>query len=293
MELRKLLDAVIYSQGVCVLRDIRQFASRLIVNPHGLESFQTQGLRDWATTTPFRIVQRRTFRHARRIVSLGGRLTKILEREVGDPRRITVIPNGVNLVAEQVRRAPRGDGPLRLLFVGRLARNKGVPDLVRAMEILDREGAGGSVHLDLAGAGPLLADLSGACKLPNVRFWGKVTDEQLEMLYRQAHVFVLPTLFEGMPTVVLEAMARSLPVLVTDVGATTELVDDANGRIIAKADPAALARVLREFAGLPPASLERLGEAGLQRVRTRFTWPQVADGHAELFRQLQPRRSGR
>jgi len=285
-ELRKLPDAVIYSQGVCVLRGIREFSSRLIVNPHGLESFQTISLRDWATTTPFRIVQRRTFRHARFVVSLGGRLTKILEREVGDPRRIEVLPNGVNLPDEPADRPPRGNGPLRLLFVGRLARNKGVPDLIHAMRILDQQGLAGSFQLDLAGAGPLLEELSSACTLPNVRFWGKVTDEHLEELYRQAHVFVLPTLFEGMPTVVLEAMARGLPVLVTDVGATTELVDDANGRIIAKNDPEGLVATLRRFAELPAASLPRLGMSGLERVRTRFTWPQVADGHFKLFTKV-------
>jgi len=285
-ELRKLPDAVIYSQGVCVLRGIEEFSRRLIVNPHGLESFQTLSLRDWATTTPFRIVQRRTFRHARFVVSLGGRLTNILEREVGDRRRIEVLPNGVNLPSEPIQRAPRGEGPLRLLFVGRLARNKGVSDLVRAMAILHRQGLGPLVHLDLAGAGPLLADLTRACKLPNVRFWGKVTDEQLEALYRQADVFVLPTLFERMPTVVLEAMARSLPVLVTDVGATTELVDDTNGQIIQQKDPDGMAVAIRQFAELPDVSLRKLGGLGLERVRTRFTWPQIADGHFALFRRV-------
>jgi glycosyltransferase involved in cell wall biosynthesis len=285
-ELRKVPDAIIYSQGVCVLRGIHEFSRRLIVNPHGLESFQTLSFRDWATTTPFRLVQRRTFRHARYVVSLGGRLTKILEREIGDSRRIVVLPNGVNLPSEPVHRAPRGDGPLRLLFVGRLARNKGVSDLVRAMGILDRQGLSGSITLDLAGAGPLLAQLSRDCRLPSVTFWGKVTDEQLEELYRRAHVFVLPTLFEGMPTVVLEAMARSLPALVTDVGATTELVDDANGKIIRKRDPVGLSATLRRFADMSEDTLAKLGEAGRERVRSRFTWSQVADSHARLIAQL-------
>jgi glycosyltransferase involved in cell wall biosynthesis len=285
-ELRKFPAAIIYSQGVCVLRGIHEFSPRLIVNPHGLESFQTLSFRDWATTAPFRIVQRRTFRHARFLVSLGGRLTSILHREAGDGDRVIVLPNGVNLPNAVPSRPPRDGRPFRLLFVGRLARNKGIADLLEAMELLNRSGAGEHVQLDIAGAGPMLEQLQRAGDWTNVKLWGKVSDARLEELYEHADAFILPTLFEGMPTVVLEAMARSLPVLVTDVGATRELVDESNGRIIAKKDARGLAARILELIEMPEHSLHALGRAGYERAKTRFTWPHVADRHVDLFRRL-------
>lgn len=281
--LRTIPQAVIYSQGICVLKDIGNFSSRLIVNPHGLESFQAIDLRSWATTTPFRFVQRNTLKNARFVVSLGGHLTSILRREVRDERRIVVIPNGVRVPASPTIRHPRANRPIRLLFVGRLAGNKGVGDLLAAVGILNSRGLGEQVHLDIAGAGPLLAQLKQTTREPNVRLWGKVSDEQLDALYRDADVFVLPTLFEGMPTVVLEAMARSLPVLVTDVGATRELVDDSNGKIIAKRNPAGLAADIRRFLELPPHVLVQLGYSGYLRAKNRFDWSAVASLHYELF----------
>jgi glycosyltransferase involved in cell wall biosynthesis len=287
--LRNLPDAIVYSQGICVVRHIREFADRLVVNPHGLESFQTLTLRDWAKAAPFRLVQRHTFRHARHVISLGGRLTDILSRECGSPGKVVVLPNGV-VMPPRSERFPSPEGsPIRLLFVGRLAPNKGVPDLLAALEELDRRGHCARFEADIVGGGPLLEALRGANVRTNVRFLGKVSDERLDELYARADVLVLPTLFEGMPTVVLEAMARGLPVLVTDVGATRELVDDLNGEIIPKRDPAALADALLRLRALGADGRRAMGARGLARVNERFTWLGVADGHLKLFDSLRRR----
>jgi glycosyltransferase involved in cell wall biosynthesis len=195
-------------------------------------------------------VQRRTFRHARHLISLGGRLTGILERETGRlSGKIVVIPNGVVVPGASPRKPRDASEPIRLLFVGRLAPNKGVPDLLEGMDELGRRGASGRFRLDIVGGGPLLDALRAANKRPNVAFLDKVSDDRLEELYASADALVLPTLFEGMPTVVLEAMARGIPVLVTDVGASKELVDDSNGQIIPKRAPEALADAPLNLAG--------------------------------------------
>ncbi len=284
--LRAMPDAVIYAQGICVVRGIRELSNRLIVNPHGLEAFQVTSLRDQAAAIPMRAIHRHMFRHARVVVSLGGRLTEILTRECGDSSRVAVIPNGVT-VPDTVARPPRSGGtPLRLLFVGRLAQNKGVPDLLAAMDVLQRRGAADQFELDVAGGGPLLEALSAANKRPNVRLLGKISDESLEQLYGEADALVLPTLFEGMPTVVLEAMARGLPVLVTDVGATRELVDSSNGEIIPKQDPEALADALERLRDQGTEGRKRLGERGRARTTERFSWERVAEEHLRLFAKI-------
>jgi glycosyltransferase involved in cell wall biosynthesis len=290
--LLRMPDAVIYSEGVLGWVRSRQLRPRLIINPHGLESFQTAGLagrtpKDRLVGSIIRASSRHGMRQGRYVVSLGGSLTDILRREIPDPdRRVVVLPNGVTPPSSDVIRPIAEARPVRALFVGRFAANKGIPDLLAAIEILNNRGMASRFHVDLVGAGPLLAPLSAANTCPNVTFHGPVDDETLDRLYREAHVFVLPTLFEGMPTVVLEAMARRLPILVTDVGATREMVDPSNGFIIPKQDPGHLADRLIELADMPPEQRAAMGDASWQRVQDRFTWDSVADAHHALFESL-------
>jgi glycosyltransferase involved in cell wall biosynthesis len=98
-------------------------------------------------------------------------------------------------------------------------------------------------------------------------------------------------LFEGMPTVVLEAMARGLPALVTDVGASRELVDSSNGEIIPKRDPNALADALLRLESMGTSGRDALGRAGRQRAMERFTWKAVAQAHVRLFAEVNESRS--
>jgi glycosyltransferase involved in cell wall biosynthesis len=290
--LRTLPDAIVYSQGLCVVRGIRSFEGRLVVNPHGLELFQTARVIDWAKGVPFRMVQRHTFRHATHVVSLGGRLTDILTRETkGCPGKVATLPNGVRVpaAASVGGRVRDQRAPVKLIFVGRLARNKGVADLLQAMTIIRELGREGHVELDIVGGGPMLQELRQlACGL-RVTFHEDVSDSTLEDLYRTADVLVLPTLFEGMPTVVLEAMARALPVLVTDVGATRELVDESNGAIIPKRDAQGIARAILRMVDLGPDARRRMGEAGQAKVDARFTWERVAESHHALFKSMATR----
>lgn len=285
--LRTLPDAVIYSQGYAVWSGAREFTPRLVVNPHGLESFQTLTLKDWLIGVPFRAVTRRITRDARFVVSLGGRLTTILRNFVPQPdRRIVVLPNGVNVPADTAPEKERRPGSLSILFVGRFAANKGIGDLLDAYRMVTADGDQKGLELHLVGDGPLYADLNARHRRPDIHFHGKASDEMLDRLYRNANLFVLPTLFEGMPTVVLEAMARGLPIAVTDVGATRELVDDTNGFIIPKRNPGSLAATLRTFAQLSDERRRSLGMASLRKVRERFTWSAVAAAHVRLFERV-------
>lgn len=285
--LRTMPDAIVYSQGMVVWKDIAEFSRRLIVNPHGLEAHQAFGWKDWLVTLPFRRIFEHIFRHAGHVVSLGGRLTTILRRIVPDPdRRIVVLPNGVvpPVGPPLDRECPAGH--LDALFVGRFATNKGIADLLAAVDLLNARGFGDRLRVRLVGGGPLYEPLLGANRRANVEFCGGVDDATLDRLYMEADVFVLPTLFEGMPTVVLEAMARGLPIIVTDVGATRELVDDTNGFIIDKGNPADLAGRLERMVSMSAVERRALGHASLERVHARFTWPRVAQAHMELFEKV-------
>ena len=72
--------AIIYAQGLSVLKGLPEFGNRVIVNPHGLEPFQSLTFSDRMKTLPLRLFEKYQFKHAAKIVSLGGNLTKILHR---------------------------------------------------------------------------------------------------------------------------------------------------------------------------------------------------------------------
>ena len=284
---RQYPDHLIYSQGLSVWAGLDELAPRLIVNPHGLEPYQTLDTTTWLKTLPFRLVFNRIFRKAAHTISLGGHLSDILQQRMGSKKnRLVVLPNATNPVSLPSDHHKQRGAKLRFLFAGRFAANKGIDTLLSAAQILHQRGFGPRFQLALVGKGPLFESMYAQYDLPGVHFLGFVPDEGLDALYLDAHVFVLPTLFEGMPTVVLEAMARAMPILVTDVGATLELVDPSNGIILPKRDPEALATAMQQMIELPDEQFTRLSIRSLEKFKERFTWEAVAGQHLDLFKRM-------
>lgn len=282
---------LIYSQGLSVWTDIDEFADRTIVNPHGLEPYQALGTMAKLKTLPYRRVFDQLFKRCRRTVSLGGQLTEIIRPRLGRPEQLAVLPNATNpldLPAPQLHKH-KGQ-PLRFMFVGRFSDNKGIVHLLEATQSLNQQGLTDQFVVDLCGKGPLFEAMQQRFPLPNVQFRGFVSDDDLDQAYLDNHVFVLPTLYEGMPTVILEAMARAMPIIVTDVGATLELVGPENGRIIQKQNSGDLAGKMQSFLKMPEEEYEQLSVHSLSKFLRSFTWEAVAAAHLKLFREVQSER---
>ena len=134
--------------------------------------------------------------------------------------------------------ADRTDGAVRLLYVGRVVRTKGLRDAVRA---LGRLKTSTRVELDVVGDGFDLA----ACEAlvvelglgDRVRFHGRQPRERVEDFYRAADVFVFPSYREPGGNVVFESMGYALPLVVTDLGGPGNVVDDTCGIRVHPADP--------------------------------------------------------
>lgn len=284
--LDELAPDVVLSQGFCVWQGMARYGDRLIVHPHGLEMFQGITARERLMGTPFRWAMRHMVRRSKVVVSLGGKLTGVLEHLVqGSRARVAVLPNAVDVPAIPPA-YPVAEGPLRLLYVGRFAFNKGIDVLMDVAQRLVREGRGDALRFELAGDGPLLKHYQEAGLPANVRLLGRVDDDTLFRLYGECHALVLPTRFEGMPTVVLEAMARARPVLVSDVGATAELVDRTNGYLLPKGDAEALNRAVMDLVSASDAARAAMGNASWERCRAHFAWPAVTARSVELFKQV-------
>jgi glycosyltransferase involved in cell wall biosynthesis len=179
--------------------------------------------------------------------------------------RAEVLPHGVDLT--RFRTAPSGPGrPLRLLAVGRLVEKKGFDVLVDAVARLRVP-----FRLRIVGDGPERDRL----RAEHVELVGSLTHAELPREYAAADVVVVPSVEDasgdrdGLPNVVLEAMACGRPVVAGDVGAVATAVDATTGMRVPPRDPVALARALERLA-LRPELRAALGRAGRLRVESDF-----------------------
>jgi glycosyltransferase involved in cell wall biosynthesis len=189
--------------------------------------------------------------------------------------KCTVVP----LAVDARRFAPPATMPAHrpgsratLLLVGRLRYYKGLDTLLRALVDLPE------LHLDVVGDGPMQAPWEAlALELgvaERVTFYGRVGDADLPEYYRQADIFVLPAnaRAEAFGTVLLEAMACSLPCITTEVGSGTSWVvrDGITGLVVPPCAPRALAGAIRSLLD-DPERLNEMGQAGRARVEAEFT----------------------
>lgn len=269
-----------YGQGFTLWAYVRRRAMPCMVNLHGLEMFQTMSLRQTIESVPFRLIARNLARHADVVVSEGGKLTRLLTDVVGaDPGRVVVLPNGVSpAYVEAGRQAGLEREHNTLLFVGRLEYNKGLAVLLEALAQLDHKDA----RLVVIGDGPLRARLQRRAD-SRVQWLGRVSDDVLLQWYHRAGVLVFPTLYEGMPTVILEAMCARLPIIATDVGAIDTMVTSENGWLLPPGDSHALAEALRQFLSLSVDEKRPLGDRSRALVEERYTWERIAQATYDVM----------
>ncbi|NCO86554.1 MAG: glycosyltransferase family 4 protein [Rhodobacterales bacterium] len=163
--------------------------------------------------------------------------------------------------------SPHGDGG-QLLFVGRLAAVKGLPVLFEALTLIaDRLPR---LRLTLVGDGPDRRALEAEARGLPVAFVGYKSQSEVAELLRGADALVLPSFAEGLPVVLMEAMAARLPVIATRIAGVPELVEDgASGLLVPPGDAQALAAAIAAVLG-DPARAGRMGAAGRAKVSAEF-----------------------
>jgi glycosyltransferase involved in cell wall biosynthesis len=156
--------------------------------------------------------------------------------------------------------------PYRVLFVGRLSPEKGVKYLLQAVSLLISQGD--VVDLRIVGTGALEGKLQREANdlaiADLVHFQGFVPHgEELRRMYRESDVFVLPSLEDQQPKVLLEAMSQSVPVIATNVGGIPSMIQNGeNGLLISPAQPGETAEAIRQVT-MDDELRQRLVEAGL------------------------------
>lgn len=168
------------------------------------------------------------------------------------------------------------DRPVRFLFCGRLTTQKGLEVALAALAEMQAQEPERPWSLDVVGDGPLRKHFEETARIldigKKVTFHGFLSREETRRRYQGADVFIFPSRFEGMPNVVLEAMACGLPILGTRIAGTEQLViPERNGLLVDVDDvPALTAACLRL---LRDEDLRwRMGDSGRALVLERWTW---------------------
>ncbi len=163
--------------------------------------------------------------HASKIICLSELQKDIISAKYGlKKEKITVLPNGVSK-AFFIKRTLKRNNVLTLLFVGRFARQKNVPRLINAINLMHEK-----VMVRIIGDGEdrnKIESLIKNYKLKNVLLLGKKTGEALVNEYKNADIFVLTSNKEGVPLVLLEAMAAGLPIVASNISGVNEILGDA------------------------------------------------------------------
>jgi glycosyltransferase involved in cell wall biosynthesis len=246
-EVKRINPDVIHAQsvflGLCAFLAKKGFGKPYVVCSHGELYFS------WAFKA---LISKQVFANANAVIALTDDMKRtISEVYTGD---VYVVPNGIeledfgNLSKDKSRRELNiGEGDRVLIFVGRFRPEKDMTSLIKAMRIMVERNQ--KVKLVVVGGGPqerrlkkLAAELN---LVQQVNFVGQVPHEKVSGYMAAADVLVLPSLSEGFPVVLPEAMACGLPIVATKVGGIPEIVTDGeNGLLVEPRNPEQIAEAV-------------------------------------------------
>ena len=201
------------------------------------------------------------------------------------PDRLHLIPNAVD-VEKFHPPAQDGDRPPTVTFLGRLEQWKGANSFIQIARTVLHEVP--EARFQMVGDGPLRSklmtdarDLNG-----NIRFLGEIGHDRIPELLRHSSVLLLPSFIEGLPTSCLEALASGTPVVASDTGGTSEIIQDGQtgflcprGNLDDFADR--VVRLLQD-----PELASRLGRNGRALVEHLYSWTRIAEVTERLYERL-------
>ncbi|HEX4211166.1 MAG TPA: glycosyltransferase family 4 protein [Candidatus Binataceae bacterium] len=201
--------------------------------------------------------------------------------------KFDIAPLGVDLEVFRNTASRQSAAPFQILCVGRLVPAKGQHILVAAVDRLIKRGR--SINLRLVGDGPDRASLEREVQALGLKgfitFEGNVNQDRIGLFYREADAFVLASFAEGIPVVLMEAMAMELPCVSTMIAGIPELIRDGiDGLLVMPSDERGLAEAIERLID-DEALRRRLGQAGRRRVAEKYDLNTNMKLLAQVFRK--------
>lgn len=226
------------------------------------------------------LILKRVLQAAGSIVVLNEKTLQTVRKVYGFTGKAQVMNNGVDEAFFKLTRAPLPPKPpqkLRLLFVGRLTKQKNVAALLSALHITKKK-----VLLEIIGEGPeaeALRHQANSLGLQHTTFHGRLARETIMDFYQTCDALIMPSSYEAQPLVLLEAMAARIPIIGTNVIGIEDHL--AGAGIIVEPTPAGLARGISQFYSQYD-SLPAMVQEGRRRANT-MRWPQTLRQYKELY----------
>lgn len=229
-------------------------------------------------------LEKKIFRKGKIVTTVSESVRKELWRYNLDISKVLVVRNGVNtdlfIPLKNIEKAEK-----YILFVGRLDYRKGVIDLIECAKILSESNPGYCIFI--VGKGPLKNEVETKIKEYSlekfVKLIGFVDESELVTYYQNASIFIIPSHYEGLPTVLLEAMACGLPVIATAISGNIDLIiSGKNGILIPKNSPSIMAETINSL--MKDTDMRNsLGCEARKIVELYYNWPIISDGFTECF----------
>lgn len=201
--------------------------------------------------------------------------------------KLHVIPMGIDIPVQENRLEE--DAPLKILFVGRVARVRRVELILQAVQKLSLPCTvtivGGEEKTSSMTKSGYLDELKKLCVdlgiTDRVTFAGPKSPEDLPFFYNTADVFVYPSRYENFSQPILEAGSYGIPVIATSVGIAPEIIEDGETGFLVSGEPEVLAEKLKEL-GLS-SERKKMGLKLKEKVRNKFAWDPIMDQYMELY----------
>ncbi|MCW3082863.1 MAG: glycosyltransferase family 1 protein [Bacteroidetes bacterium] len=261
----------IYIQGLCGMKlfeNKHELKTPAGVNFHGLEMFQkAASLRSKAEQYLFRKPVLRSLHAADVVFSLGGKLTELLIEQGIPKEKISQVSIGIDsswLREETIILHSK----ITFVFTGRYERRKGIEELMSVLSTIKNQ----QFDFHFIGGIPEEKKLVA----PNITYWGNINDpEKIKNILKTADVLVCPSYSEGMPTVILEAMASGMAIVASNVGAVSEQVSAANGILIEPGNKRQLEKALLDMISVDPERLISMKKQSIALIKERFLWEAI------------------
>jgi glycosyltransferase involved in cell wall biosynthesis len=265
----------IYAQGFTSWYFLKKqnFQQNLISNLHGLEMFQcTINLKNRLEQILLKIPASFIIKKSNKQISLGGKLTNILYKNGGKPNLVVEIPNAIEsnwVINESAFKSENSTQRIKFVFIGRYERRKGIEEfhevIQKTIDILNYE-----VNF----IGPIPEEKQ--FKHKNVNYLGAIMEsDKIKEVLINSDILVCPSYSEGMPTVILEAMACGCAIIATDVGATSTIVNVDNGWLLKGDIVSNLHTAILSATSCSSEELIFKKKQSIQKVLKNFTWKKV------------------
>lgn len=205
------------------------------------------------------------------VFSYGSKITDLIKSIGVNSNKIIEVPTAID-DAWIIDSKPIQDGPVKILFIGRYERRKGIEELNEVILKLPE-----SSEFIYEFVGPI--PQSKRLKRTDVLYHGEQKERQdILRIIDGCQILICPSHSEGMPNVILEAMARGLCVLASDVGATNLMVkNNESGFLFPPASTDGILKTLNSVMKMSKNQIHQLGEEGRNLAKSRFSWSKVSE----------------